>query len=184
MPTKEWFRENPKVTAYVSQDLYSKLDNYMKAEGIKKVSQALTIILEEKFSVRKPINANKFQEELDTLKSKVAQIELLLNHKADELIDLDGNASDERYNQLTLSETSGESDGEPSKVDQSSSDLKRLTTKDIEELTGLSRQKLEYKRKTGRLPYTIKGYTIIRWVEKERKQPYSNVWEVQEASSS
>ena len=180
MPTKEWFRENPKVTAYVSQSLYSKLDSYMKAEGIRKVSQALTVILEEKFSVRKPVNSSELQKEIDILKSKVDQIELLIKHEfKKELTDLDKGSLDEGFNQLTLGEAP-EAEESP-KVTQSNPKTKRLTTKQIEQLTGLSRHRLEHKRNTGELPFTIEGHTIVRWVEREHKFPHGNIWEVQEA---
>ena len=51
MPTDEWFKENPKVSAYISQDLNEKLLEWMKGRSIKKVSQALTAILEEYLGV-------------------------------------------------------------------------------------------------------------------------------------
>lgn len=47
MPTEKWFEENPKISAYISQDLYSRLEEWMRERNIKKVSQALTAILED-----------------------------------------------------------------------------------------------------------------------------------------
>ncbi|MCU0570081.1 MAG: hypothetical protein MUF49_26345 [Oculatellaceae cyanobacterium Prado106] len=47
MPTEEWFKENPKVSAYISKELNERLLVWMKQRGIKKVSQALTAILQE-----------------------------------------------------------------------------------------------------------------------------------------
>lgn len=47
MPTDEWFKENPKVSAYISKELYERLEEWMSGQKIKKVSQALTQILEE-----------------------------------------------------------------------------------------------------------------------------------------
>ncbi len=51
MPTEEWFKENPKVSAYISVALNQRLLAWMKQRGIKKVSQALTTILEEHLAV-------------------------------------------------------------------------------------------------------------------------------------
>lgn len=51
MPTDEWFKENPKVSAYIPHDLNEKLTEWMKGRNIKKVSQALTAILEEYLGV-------------------------------------------------------------------------------------------------------------------------------------
>ena len=70
------------------------------------------------------------------------------------------------------------------KVDQSNATSKILTTKEVESLTGINRKKFESRRKNNQLPYSEKGYTVVRWVEKQEKPPYSNMWEVQEASPS
>lgn len=51
MPTKEWFQENPKISAYISRDLYLILKRWMADRGIRKVSQALTEILEEHLGI-------------------------------------------------------------------------------------------------------------------------------------
>lgn len=51
MPTNEWFQENPKVSAYISKSLNHQLEEWMKQRSIKKVSQALTTILEEHLGV-------------------------------------------------------------------------------------------------------------------------------------
>ncbi len=46
MATKEWLNSHAKVAAYLDFSLYASLENWMKNNKIKKVSQALTIILE------------------------------------------------------------------------------------------------------------------------------------------
>lgn len=46
MPTKQWFEENPKVSAYIPKDLHRALEGWMAEKRIKKVSQAITKILE------------------------------------------------------------------------------------------------------------------------------------------
>lgn len=63
MPTEEWFKENPKVSAYISPDLNERLNEWMKKRGIKKVSQALTVILEEHLGVvQSSLVAQSFDE--------------------------------------------------------------------------------------------------------------------------
>lgn len=71
MPTKEWFNENPKISAYISNELYQKLEAWMIENRVKKVSQGLTKILESFFEVG--------QKELpvDQKFATVEQIELL-----------------------------------------------------------------------------------------------------------
>lgn len=51
MPTEEWFKENPKVSAYINPELNQRLLEWMKQRGIRKVSQGLTVILEEHLGV-------------------------------------------------------------------------------------------------------------------------------------
>ena len=51
MPSQEWFKDNPKISAYISQDLNQHLEQWMRERNIRKVSQALTTILEEYLGV-------------------------------------------------------------------------------------------------------------------------------------
>ncbi len=51
MPTNEWFQDNPKVSAYLPKELHQRLEGWMESKGIKKVSQAITQILEEYLGV-------------------------------------------------------------------------------------------------------------------------------------
>lgn len=51
MPTNEWFKQNPKISAYIPVDLHHRLEAWMEANGVKKVSQALTQILGEYLGV-------------------------------------------------------------------------------------------------------------------------------------
>lgn len=69
MPTNEWFQENPKVSAYISKQLHQCLERWMKERGIKKVSQALTQILEEYFEID--------QSKLNQSTSELKRLEIL-----------------------------------------------------------------------------------------------------------
>ncbi|NJM68535.1 MAG: hypothetical protein HC851_24165 [Acaryochloris sp. RU_4_1] len=46
MPSPQWFEDNPKVSAYIPKELHNALETWMREKQIKKVSQALTKILE------------------------------------------------------------------------------------------------------------------------------------------
>jgi hypothetical protein len=46
MPSPQWFEDNPKVSAYIAKELHDALETWMREKQIKKVSQALTKILE------------------------------------------------------------------------------------------------------------------------------------------
>ena len=76
MPTDEWFKENPKVSAYISQDLNEKLLEWMKGRSIKKVSQALTAILEEYLGVvqTEPITQPVGDDRLEALEQKLESL--------------------------------------------------------------------------------------------------------------
>jgi len=47
VPTPEWFAENPKISAYISPEINDALKAWMEQNRVKKVSQALTTILEQ-----------------------------------------------------------------------------------------------------------------------------------------
>jgi hypothetical protein len=72
MPTEEWFKENPKVSAYIPQNLNEKLLDWMKGRNIKKVSQALTAILEEYLGVvqTRPTVQNIDDSRIESLEQK------------------------------------------------------------------------------------------------------------------
>ena len=73
MPTEEWFKENPKISAYISKDLNQQLESWMGQNNIKKVSQALTQILEDYLGVNqsRPSDQNEaLSSQLELLKGK------------------------------------------------------------------------------------------------------------------
>lgn len=77
MPTEEWFKENPKVSAYISPELNQRLLEWMKQRGIRKVSQGLTTILEEHLAVvQNSLVVQSFDDgRLATVEGRVAAIE-------------------------------------------------------------------------------------------------------------
>lgn len=68
MPTNEWFQDNPKVSAYITRDLHKRLEVWMENHGVKKVSQALTQILEEYLEVTQ-ISSNRTNLDLARLEA-------------------------------------------------------------------------------------------------------------------
>lgn len=72
MPTEEWFKENPKVSAYIPQSLNERLLEWMKGRNIKKVSQGLTTILEEYLGVvqNEPTIQNLEDSRIEALEQK------------------------------------------------------------------------------------------------------------------
>ena len=76
MPTNEWFKENPKISGYISSNLFQRFNEWMKERGIKKVSQGLTRILEEHLGVTQfgPIESTIGSDRLESLEAKFAEL--------------------------------------------------------------------------------------------------------------
>ena len=73
MSTNEWFKENPKISAYIPSSLYQRFEEWMKEENIKKVSQALTQILEEHLGIvqiESSVDYSSGNERIETLEGK------------------------------------------------------------------------------------------------------------------
>jgi hypothetical protein len=122
MPTKKWFEENPKVTAYISRELHRKLEEYMAERSLKKISQAITAILEEKLLGKDKSRDDELRKQVDELRAKVDQHEqFMFRVISGGLQSMSAPASvevlpDRRYNQLSIV---GETKSEEKKVTQS-----------------------------------------------------------------
>ncbi len=77
MATNEWLNNHAKVTAYLDLSLYSSIENWMKTHKIKKVSQALVIILEHYLEGNIPTEVlpKTLEEEVKNLKAKTTEID-------------------------------------------------------------------------------------------------------------
>ncbi|MGK7879050.1 MAG: hypothetical protein AB4060_02980 [Crocosphaera sp.] len=77
MATNEWLKNHAKVTAYLDLSLYSSLENWMKTHKIKKVSQALVIILEHYLegNILIEVLPETLEEEVKNLKAKTTEID-------------------------------------------------------------------------------------------------------------
>lgn len=75
MPSKKWFEQNPKVSAYLSQELNKHLKEFMVEREINATSEALTIILEEYFGFRPRRSNSLIDERLATLEIAIAELQ-------------------------------------------------------------------------------------------------------------
>jgi hypothetical protein len=75
MPNKEWFEQNPKVSAYLSPELNTRLKEFMDEREITRTSQALSIILEEYFGVTPGQSSQSTEERLKGLEAAVTAIQ-------------------------------------------------------------------------------------------------------------
>ena len=92
MPTNEWLNNHAKVTAYLDLSLYSSLETWMKTHKIKKVSQALVIILEHYIEGNIPIEVlpETLEQEVKNLKAKTTEIDDLSATVAEQESELTG----------------------------------------------------------------------------------------------
>ena len=153
MPSEEWFRENPKVSAYISRELHQKLETWMQENGVKKVSQALTEILEAFLEPSKAGDRQdalmaleqKFEDRFAALESRVTTINLAIaeiqssptivqssNKQQLSLLDDIAKSPKEQPEQPTPT-TETHKDSSPN-VDQNNSS-RRMTNREVEELT-------------------------------------------------
>ena len=79
MATNEWLNNHAKVTAYLDLSLSGSLERWMNTHKIKKVSQALVIILEHYLEGNIPIEVlpETLEQEVKTLKAKTTEIDHL-----------------------------------------------------------------------------------------------------------
>lgn len=75
MPKKEWFDQNPKVSAYLSPELNRRLKEFMDEREITRISQALSTILEEYFGITSGQPSQSTEERLKGLEATVTTIQ-------------------------------------------------------------------------------------------------------------
>ena len=184
MPTNEWFKENPKVSAYISSILYQRFEEWMKEKNIKKVSQALTQILEEHLGVVQTeltIQPSIDDDRLESVEANLAA----LSKKFEEMEAAIAAMQPQTESSLPVVQSNNSQLSilaEPQKEEVVQTELNKTeiwTTKQIEEILEVKRQTLSDWNKKGKLPRTINGYTLVRALEKQRIDgQLQNAWEV------
>ena len=83
MPTQDWFKANPKVSAYLSTELNQALQSWMKKHRIKKVSVGLTTILENFLGVNQdepPVGQSSVSlEQFQGLQKRIEALEQIIS---------------------------------------------------------------------------------------------------------
>lgn len=186
MPTNEWFKENPKVSAYIPASLYQRFEEWMKERNIKKVSQALTQILEEHLGVvqtEPTIQPSINNDRLEVVEANLAALSKKFEEMEAAIAAMQPKTESSlpvvqsNNNQLSMLE-------EPKKEEVVQTELNETenwTNKQIEERLGVKRQTLSDWNKKGELPRTINGYTIVKALEKQKIDGrLQSAWEVYE----
>lgn len=184
MPSEEWFRENPKVSAYITRELHQKLESWMEKNGVKKVSQALTEILEAFLEPSKADDQlaaleRKFEDRFAALENRIATIDLAMaevksspkvvqvsdKQQLSFLDDVPKSQTGQPEQLTSATETPKDSS---LKVDQNKP-KNNLTHKEVSDFTGLSHGQVEGKHRRGN-PIEANGkvFTPIRESGKPR----------------
>lgn len=79
MPTEDWLKQNPKVSAHIPQELYQQLQEFMEQRGITRTAEALKLIMGEYFNDRvdhtiaksSPLVDHSVDHKLTTIESKI-----------------------------------------------------------------------------------------------------------------
>jgi len=191
MPTDEWFKENPKVSAYISKELNEKLSEWMQNRNVKKVSQALTTILEEYLGVVqiKPIVQSGESDRIEALEEKVSTLFQMIQELRNttqsskpqvvqnELIKVDGqlelletkvaNESTEleppKASSLPVEESNSTSENQESQLSS------LMTTPDIANFLGETHNAISGRHRRGTI-FEEKGYRFIPEPQREDKR--------------
>ena len=146
---------SPFFSGRIPQELYDRVDQHIKESGEGK-TQILINALSQYLGV-----------EISTLKSSNVNTDLLLS----ELESLKDRVSLlERSQPKQLS-----SDNSDNKSDNS---IRILTSKEVTELTGIPRGTFEDRHRSGKLPISKNGYTILAHAGKQTEKPFANSWKV------
>ena len=162
---------SPFFSGRIPQELYDRVDQHVKESGEGKTQiliNALSQYLGVEISTPKSsgVNIDLFLNELESLKERVGLLErsqpkqlslLSPNNDNDNKLITDDNATD-------------------NKPDNS---IMVLTSKEVTELTGIPRGTFEDRHRSGKLPISKNGYTVLAHAGKQAERPFANLWEVQ-----
>ena len=147
---------SPFFSGRIPQELYDRVDQHVKESGegktqilINALSQYLGIEISKTKSSN--VNTDLFLNELESLKERVGLLE--------------------RSQPKQLSSDS--------KLITDDNCVMVLTSKEVTELTGIPRRTFEDRHKSGKLPTSKNGYTILAHAGKQVEKPFANLWEVQ-----
>jgi len=154
---------SPFFSGRIPQELYDRLDQHVKESGEGKTQiliNALSQYLGIEISMPKSsgVNTDLFLSELESLKDRVSLLER------------------SQPKQLSSDNKAVIDDNSDNKSDNS---IRILTSKEVTELTGIPRGTFEDRHRSGKLPISKNGYTILAHTGKQAEKPFANLWEVQ-----
>lgn len=181
---------SPFFSGRIPQELYDRVDQHIKESGEGK-TQILINALSQYLGFETPkqkssgVNAD-FLSELESLKERVSLLERSqsqqaiepikiteIPHKQMSLLDHASDNSDNSIdNTITVESTNNIIDNSNVINEQT------LTTKEVEELTGITRRQLDRIKAKGVYPINAENYVIVRYAGKQSGSHGSNLWVV------
>ena len=174
---------SPFFSGRIPQELYDRVDQHVKESGEGKTQiliNALSQYLGVEISKPKSSSANTdlFLSELENLKERVSLLERSQSQQVVEPIKI----AETPHKQMSLLDhttDNNDNNADNTVVVESTDKAKRiLTTNEVTTLLGIGRKVLESLNKTGKLPFSKNGHTIVCYSGKQAKHPFSNLWEV------
>ena len=180
---------SPFFSGRIPQELYDRIDQHIKESGEGKTQiliNALSQYLGIEISTPKSsnINTDLFLSELESLKERVSLLERSqqvaepikvaeIPHKQMSLLDqVSDNADNSTDNAEEITKITDNTDNSTVIGEQI------LTTKEVEGLMGINRQKLDRTKEKDLFPLQSQGYEVVGYAGKHEKSPYSNLWTV------
>ena len=166
---------SPFFSGRIPQELYDRVDQHVKEFGEGKTQiliNALSQYLGVEISTLKSSNVNTdlLLSELESLKDRIS----LLDRSQPKQLSLlsPDNISD---NKLITNDNTIDNKSDKSTM--------VLTSKEVTELTGIPRGTFEDRHRSGKLPISKNGYTVIAHAGKQTDKPFANLWQVQTDNS-
>jgi hypothetical protein len=182
---------SPFFSGRIPQELYDRVDQHIKESGegktqilINALSQYLGIEISKPKS--SGVNTDLFFSELESLKERVSLLERSQSQQAIEPVKI----AEIPHKQMSLLDQT--SDNNDNSLDnavavESTDNIidnsivineQILTTKEVEELTGITRRQLDRIKVKGVYPINAENYVIVGYAGKEKEARHSNLWVV------
>ena len=175
----------PFIAARIPQNIGDHLEAHCKKEGVGKTDVIINALAQYLgCSIENPIETNAV-DRLTTLERKVAELEKAIQTNSKEEEEKSENISDNESDKKRVTQLSLDEAPSDNITDNETEITLTLPMPEVCKLTGISRNVLNYKAKTNKLPYSLNGHTILRKVGKGKTATgtTATLWELQKSDN-
>lgn len=182
---------SPFFSGRIPQELYDRIEQHINDSGESKTQILINALSQYLgFEISKPkssnVNTDLFFSELESLKERVSLLERSQSQQAIEPVKI----VETPHRQMSLLDHASDNNDNSSDnteeltqtIDNTDNTIviaeKILTTKEVVDLTGIGRKKLESVKAKNLFPIQSQGYEVIGHAGKQLEAPYSNLWTV------